>query len=178
MREDLYEQCSDHMTEKIPSSTRLGSRPSSSFIRSNSCCVRLCAEITSGVIILKDSAVGAALRGRPSHESCVFQTTGGHGVPPLQVHLIALFNSLLDCLTQLSSIDPSDVLENYFALFVVQISCRQVTTPAAVHEVDGRLWIRDVQQVSWHRGVHRLQKLRHARFDICHVIERDSEKLE
>jgi hypothetical protein len=27
-REDLYEQCSDHMTEKMPSSTRFGSRPS------------------------------------------------------------------------------------------------------------------------------------------------------
>jgi hypothetical protein len=26
--EDLYEQCSDHITEKTPSSTRLGSRPS------------------------------------------------------------------------------------------------------------------------------------------------------
>src|ERR1043165_464140 len=51
MREDLYEQCSDHMTEKIPSSEKLGSRPSSSFIRSNSCCVRLWAAITSGVII-------------------------------------------------------------------------------------------------------------------------------
>src|SRR5690349_20699070 len=51
MRDDLYEQCSDHMTEKIPSSTKLGSRPSSSFIRSNSCCVRLWAAITSAVII-------------------------------------------------------------------------------------------------------------------------------
>ena len=27
MREDLYEQCSDHITEKIPSSVMLGSRP-------------------------------------------------------------------------------------------------------------------------------------------------------
>src|ERR1043165_4997415 len=53
MRDDLYEQCSDHMTEKIPSSAKLGSRPSSSFIRSYSCCVRLWAEITSGVIIGK-----------------------------------------------------------------------------------------------------------------------------
>src|SRR5262249_43791550 len=53
MRDDLYEQCSDHMTEKIPSSAKLGSRPSSSFIRSYSCWVRLWAEITSGVIIEK-----------------------------------------------------------------------------------------------------------------------------
>src|SRR4026207_2346473 len=54
MRDDLYEQCSDHMTEKIPSSAKLGSRPSSSFIRSYSCWVRLWAEITSGVIISRD----------------------------------------------------------------------------------------------------------------------------
>ena len=26
-RDDLYEQCSDHITEKMPSSVRLGSRP-------------------------------------------------------------------------------------------------------------------------------------------------------
>src|ERR1044071_822418 len=50
-REDLYEQCSDHITEKMPSSAKLGSRPSNSFIRSNSCCVRLCAAITSEVIM-------------------------------------------------------------------------------------------------------------------------------
>src|SRR5215510_13314097 len=58
MREDLYEQCSDHMTEKIPSSAKLGSRPSNSFIRSNSCCVRLWAAITSGVIIRTFSTLG------------------------------------------------------------------------------------------------------------------------
>src|SRR6266446_2535245 len=49
-REDLYEQCSDHITEKTPSSTRLGSRPSSSLTRVNSSGVRLCAVMTSGVI--------------------------------------------------------------------------------------------------------------------------------
>ena len=32
-RELLYEQCSDHITEKMPSSTRLGSRPSASRMR-------------------------------------------------------------------------------------------------------------------------------------------------
>src|SRR6266849_2208112 len=50
MREDLYEQCSDHITEKTPSSTVFGSRPSSSFTRVNSSGVRLCAAMTSGVI--------------------------------------------------------------------------------------------------------------------------------
>src|SRR6476660_7891475 len=50
-REDLYEQCSDHITEKTPSSTRFGSRPSSSLMRLNSSGVRLCVAITSGVII-------------------------------------------------------------------------------------------------------------------------------
>ena len=54
MREDLYEQCSDHMTEKMPSSTRFGSRPSSDLMRSNSSRVRLWAETTSGVIMRWD----------------------------------------------------------------------------------------------------------------------------
>ena len=31
------------------------------------------------------ATVGAALRGRPFHEQCVFRSTGGHGVPPLQL---------------------------------------------------------------------------------------------
>src|SRR5215218_238088 len=51
VREDLYEQCSDHMTEKTPSSTKVGSRPSSSRMRSNSSEVRLCAATTSGVMV-------------------------------------------------------------------------------------------------------------------------------
>src|SRR5215217_1120224 len=51
MRDDLYEQCSDHMTEKMPSSAKVGSRPSRFLIRSNSSGVRLWAAITSGVII-------------------------------------------------------------------------------------------------------------------------------
>src|ERR671917_623695 len=50
-REDLYEQCSDHMTEKTPSSTKVGSRPSRARMRSNSSEVRLCAATTSGVMI-------------------------------------------------------------------------------------------------------------------------------
>src|SRR6266404_4585795 len=50
IREDLYEQCSDHITEKTPSSTRLGSRPSNFVIRVNSSGVRLCAFKSSGVI--------------------------------------------------------------------------------------------------------------------------------
>src|SRR5262249_19078878 len=35
-RDDLYEQCSDHMTEYIASSTSLGSRPSSSVTAASS----------------------------------------------------------------------------------------------------------------------------------------------
>src|ERR687889_1634757 len=50
VREDLYEQCSDHMTEKTPSSTNVGSRPRSSLMRSYSSGLRLCAATTSGVI--------------------------------------------------------------------------------------------------------------------------------
>src|SRR5258708_38653625 len=50
IREDLYEQCSDHITENTPNSTAFGSRPSSSLTRVNSSGVRLCAAMTSGVI--------------------------------------------------------------------------------------------------------------------------------
>src|SRR5256714_367825 len=49
-REDLYEQCSDHITEKTPSSTNVGSRPKSLTMRAYSSCVRLCAATTSVVI--------------------------------------------------------------------------------------------------------------------------------
>src|SRR5215210_4401593 len=51
VREDLYEQCSDHITEKTPSSTKDGSRPSSSLMRANSSGLRLCAATTSGVMV-------------------------------------------------------------------------------------------------------------------------------
>src|SRR5262245_61547066 len=49
MRLLLYEQCSDHMTEKSPSSVRLGSRPRALTIRSYSSAVRLCCVRSSAV---------------------------------------------------------------------------------------------------------------------------------
>src|ERR1044071_3723920 len=59
-REDLYEQCSDHITEKTPSSTNVGSRPINSLMRSYSSGLRLYAATTSGVIasefIFKETA--------------------------------------------------------------------------------------------------------------------------
>src|SRR6266705_1463887 len=49
-REDLYEQCSLHITLKMPSSVRVGSRPPSScLIFSYSSGVRPCSRIISGV---------------------------------------------------------------------------------------------------------------------------------
>src|SRR4051812_9996119 len=50
-RDDLYEQCSLHITLKIPSSVRVGSRPPSSFtIFSYSSGVSPCSRMTCGVI--------------------------------------------------------------------------------------------------------------------------------
>src|SRR6185295_14629897 len=49
-RELLYEQCSDHITENIPSSVIFGSRPNISTIFLYSSSVRLCCEIRSLVI--------------------------------------------------------------------------------------------------------------------------------
>src|SRR5262249_891830 len=50
-REDLYEQCSLHIAEKIPSSTRFGSRPRISWMRADSSSERLCSRMTSSVIV-------------------------------------------------------------------------------------------------------------------------------
>src|SRR5579862_6593796 len=49
-RDDLYEQCSLHITLKIPSSVSVGSRPSRNcLIFSNSSGVRPCSRTISGV---------------------------------------------------------------------------------------------------------------------------------
>src|ERR1700678_3714864 len=48
--EDLYEQCSFHIAEKIPSSVKLGSRPISLTMCAYSSGVRPCSAISSGVM--------------------------------------------------------------------------------------------------------------------------------
>src|SRR5437763_10602629 len=50
MREDLYEQCSFHIAEKIPSSVKLGTRPISFRMRSYSSGFRPWLATSSGVI--------------------------------------------------------------------------------------------------------------------------------
>src|SRR3979409_198211 len=50
MREDLYEQCSFHIAEKIPSSVNVGTRPISFRMRSYSSGLRPCDATSSGVI--------------------------------------------------------------------------------------------------------------------------------
>src|SRR3954470_4991518 len=52
IRLDLYEQCSDHITEKMPSSVRLGSRPMACSTRSYSSGESPCWATISGVIWL------------------------------------------------------------------------------------------------------------------------------
>src|SRR5690242_9607194 len=49
-RELLYEQCSDHITENMPSSVILGSRPKISTIFLYSSSVRLCCERRSLIL--------------------------------------------------------------------------------------------------------------------------------
>src|SRR6201991_1900343 len=51
MREDLYEQCSFHIAEKIPSSVKLGTLPISFRMRSYSSGLRPCEATISGVIL-------------------------------------------------------------------------------------------------------------------------------
>src|SRR4029453_18708823 len=50
MREDLYEQCSFHIAEKIPSSVKLGTRPISLRMRSYSSALSPWLATSSGVI--------------------------------------------------------------------------------------------------------------------------------
>src|SRR6195952_804799 len=51
MREDLYEQCSFHIAEKMPSSVNVGTRPISFRMRSYSSGLRPCEATSSGVIL-------------------------------------------------------------------------------------------------------------------------------
>src|SRR5262249_26054278 len=52
MRLLLYEQCSDHITEKRPSSVRFGSRPRALTMRPYSSSVRLCVDRSSAVAVI------------------------------------------------------------------------------------------------------------------------------
>src|SRR5947199_3950507 len=49
--EDLYEQCSFHIAEKMPSSVSVGSRPISCRMRSYSSGLRPCSATSSGVMV-------------------------------------------------------------------------------------------------------------------------------
>src|SRR5881392_1051508 len=51
MREDLYEQCSFHIAEKMPSSVKLGTRPISFRMRSYSSGLSPWLATSSGVIL-------------------------------------------------------------------------------------------------------------------------------
>src|SRR5438477_9886009 len=57
-REFLYEQCSLHITEKIPSSVKFGSRPRMHLMRSNSSSVSPCLATTSGVTVTSALELG------------------------------------------------------------------------------------------------------------------------
>src|SRR3954468_4286077 len=50
--DDLYEQCSLHITEKMPSSVRFGVRPRIAQARANSLALSPCSAASSGVMLL------------------------------------------------------------------------------------------------------------------------------
>src|SRR5512147_154034 len=60
MRELLYEQCSDHITENMPSSVRLGSRPKAWRTRSYSSGLSPCSAMISGVMAMAARLAGYA----------------------------------------------------------------------------------------------------------------------
>src|SRR5262249_17848343 len=72
--DDLYEQCSFHIAEKMPSSVKVGVRPISWRMRSYSSGLRPCAAISAGLILvillvilgcLSVVGLAAALRSAP-----------------------------------------------------------------------------------------------------------------
>src|SRR3954470_4351025 len=65
LREFLYEQCSLHMTEKIPSSVKFGSRPRILRMRSYSSGVMPCLATRAGV------TVGSDIVGGGCHETAL-----------------------------------------------------------------------------------------------------------
>src|SRR6478672_11063956 len=70
--EDLYEQCSFHMAEKMPSSVKLGSRPISLTMRSYSSGLSPCSATSCGVIggslrVMADPVEHALGDGNGSH---------------------------------------------------------------------------------------------------------------
>src|SRR5262247_2697006 len=65
MREDLYEQCSFHIAEKMPSSVKLGARPISLRSRSYSSDLRPWAATSSGVMGGSLTAISEGAFARP-----------------------------------------------------------------------------------------------------------------
>src|SRR6266404_2158926 len=163
MRDDLYEQCSDHITEKTPSSTVFGSRPSSSFTRVNSSGVRLCAAMTSGVI---DS-----IKSRQKAES----SRQKEMTAPFCLLLAAYF--LIDCRAQFGGLDLAEVLESNFTFAVVKKRRRQRAVPLLVHGMNRGLRIVDVQKHDRHRRLHLFEKIHRPGF-VGHFIKRDREKIQ
>ncbi len=62
LREDLYEQCSFHIAETMPSSVSVGSRPISATKRAYSSGARPCSATRSGVMAIVFAAVMVSSR--------------------------------------------------------------------------------------------------------------------
>src|SRR5215210_4622357 len=186
-REDLYEQCSDHMTEKTPSSTNVGSRPSSSRMRSNSSEVRLCAATTSGVMI---SEFMARKRREPlSVCSSVRRTAQDKGSRPFLQTAVPLFlparlrrfifQRLVERGAQLVGFDATLVFEDDVARAVVEEGRGQLAAPRRVYEVDGDALVGGFEEVGGQTGGVLLgQELGHGLLDLRRVVERDEDEVE
>src|SRR6266478_1740999 len=80
--------------------------------------------------------------------------------------------------TQFRRFDGAEILEYYFAVLVVKISCRQSAVPGRIDRMNGRFGIFDVEQNYVHPRVHRLEELRHLSLDIAHFVERHRDKVQ
>src|SRR6266540_2321057 len=79
--DDLYEQCSLHIAEKIPSSVRFGVRPRIAQARSNSSPLSPCSAASSGVTLLPITPV------RPASMPCVLRDAALWAAPQDEEYL-------------------------------------------------------------------------------------------
>src|SRR5262249_9916341 len=73
MREDLYEQCSFHIAEKMPSSVKLGTRPISFKMRSYSSGLSPWLATSSGVILGSLLCMGPVIRSPKRLEKAFYE---------------------------------------------------------------------------------------------------------
>src|SRR3954449_1769233 len=108
-REDLYEQCSFHIAEKMPSSVNVGVRPISARMRSYSSGFSPCEATSSGVI-----SGSGRINGKPCRlnwKTSIHQTNdkGKRRVDPVQIRRF----KTADCASDTNSADRYRLINHH-----------------------------------------------------------------